>query len=270
MQVKSYIPKGNSFPIIIEDLGHNYFVKLRAGMSGKHSLITEFIGNRLGSQLNLPTQDPTWIELDEKLDCENLYIEVKELITKSQGTNIAFQYLEELKEVKVEELNALDQELKDEIFLFDILMVNIDRTLDNTNLLWHRHSLTVIDYESSLLIQALIGKAPLIEDIKILEGLRDNPLYNHIDQKTINRFISKTQGLSIANILEDIPNHLLDRNLRQQIIDGFEEKQKIDWRIKETMHSLRSVTIETKEEKKKRRNKNQAEFLRKFKETLKD
>lgn len=79
MIIKSYINRGNSCPIILEHKEKKYFVKLRAGMSGKYGLVMEWVGNKIGSQLNIKTQIPNWIELESDVEMEGIYIEVKDV-----------------------------------------------------------------------------------------------------------------------------------------------------------------------------------------------
>ena len=82
MKIISYLKKGNSFPIILNTGGQKYLVKLRGGMSGKNALLNEWIGNKLGHQLNINTQSPSWIELKTNVEIEDIHIEVKDLIHK--------------------------------------------------------------------------------------------------------------------------------------------------------------------------------------------
>ena len=264
MKVISYISRGNSCPIILEDKGQQYFVKLRAGMSGKHALISEWIGNKLDSQLAIKAQIPTWIELENKIEFDDINIEVRELVLKSIGINIGFEYQKDAKEVNKRDL-LNDKEAK-EIFLFDLMMINIDRTPSNMNLMKLGSEIISVDYESSQLLQELLSNKNLLNDNRILQCLRNNPLYQEISEEEINEFIAKTEKLSIIEIIREIPLGLLSEKERNSLIKGFYEKEENKWFLKETMNKLRDIKIETKEEQKRRRTKNQEDFKRKFKE----
>jgi hypothetical protein len=268
MTVKSYINKGNSFPIIIEDKGKNYFVKLQAGMSGKHALVSEWIGTQLGNQIGIPTQIPHWIELNSNVEMEAIHIEVRDLIGKSLGTNIGFPYLKEAKDVRKEDLESLEEEQRNEIFLFDLMMINIDRTPSNINLMDLEGKLLSVDYESSLLVQELIENKKYLEDERILKCFRHNPLYQEMSEETIDRFIEKVKDLSVERILAEIPLVLLSRAERALIVEGIELKKRNEWHLKGTMDKLRSIKIESKKEHRRRINRNQAEFKRRFRENL--
>jgi len=269
MTVKSYINKGNSFPVILEDKGKIYFVKLHAGMSGKHALVSEWLGTQLGNQIDIPTQIPHWIELNSEVEMGDIHIEVRDLVRKSVGTNIGFSYLKEAKDVRKEELASLEEEQRNEIFLFDLMMINIDRTPSNINLMQVEEKLLSVDYESSLLLQELIENKKYLEDERILKCFRQNPLYQEMKEETIDRFIEKVKGLSVEEILAEIPLVLLSREERILIEEGVEVKKRNEWHLKGTMDKLRSIKIESKKEHRRRINKNQAEFKRKFRENLK-
>lgn len=269
MTVKSYINKGNSFPVILEDKGKTYFVKLHAGMSGKYALVSEWIGNQLGNQLGIPAQMPHWIELENDLKIDDIHIEVRDLIAKSLGTNIGFFYLKEAKDVRKENLESLGEVQRNEIFLFDLMMINIDRTPNNINLMQVEDKLLSVDYESSLLLQELFGNKKYLEDERILKCFRHNPLYREMSEETIDNFIQKIENLSIEDVILEIPKSLLSDNERLMIVSGVKTRKKNKWHLKEAMHNLKSIKIETKKEHRRRINKNQAEFKRKFKENLK-
>jgi len=268
MKVISYIDKGNSFPIIVQNHEQKYFVKLRAGMSGKYSMINEWIGNKLASQLDINTQRPIWIDIDHSIELEGIYIEVQDLVAKSHGTNIGFNYLEMREEVSIEELNRLERRQLNEIYLFDLMMINLDRTPGNLNLLRVNQNLLSVDYESSMLLHELLENKNLLKDVKILQGLRNNPLYVDIEEKFIDDFLLKCETISIDDSMKEIPSHLISDEQRKIITARFEEKKNNKWFLKETMNELRHLVPETKEMLKKNRKRNQAEFLQKFKENL--
>jgi len=265
MKIKSYIKRGNSFPVILEDNGIDYFVKLRAGMSGKYALVSEWIGNKIGNQLGIKTQTPIWINIDKEVGLENIYIEVRELIHKSIGLNIGFEYQEDAREFQISDLEKLDRKQVNEIFLFDIIMLNIDRTLTNTNLMWIKDEISSVDYESSLFVQELIENKNLLKDERILLSLKTNPLYQDQAEESINKFIEKLKNISIDKIIAEIPFDLMNQEERNSILKGFEHKQKNRWFLNETMSKLKVIKIETEEERKVRANKNQATFIRNLK-----
>jgi len=263
--IESYIQKGNSFPIIINDNEKKYFVKLRAGMSGKYALLNEWIGNKIGAQLGINTQTPIWIELDSDLQIGDIHLEVKELVQKSVGLNIGFDYQPQAIDLKEQELDKWNKQELKEIFLLDLMMINIDRTSGNLNLMKVGGKLFSVDYESSLWLQETLEQRHFLEAKSILQCLRNNPLFQVVDDQTIDAFLKKTEQLSLTEILLDIPVSLLNLQDRKLLIQQFEDKKRKGWFLKEMLYKLNTIKRESTAEQKERINKNQAEFLRKFK-----
>lgn len=268
MLIESYIKKGNSFPIILNDNGKKYFVKLRAGMSGKYALLNEWIGNKLGIQLGINTQTPIWVELNSDLPTRDIHVEVKELVQKSIGLNIGFEYQPQAVDLKVKELDKWDKKELVEIFLFDLMMINIDRTYSNLNLMKVGAKLFSVDYESSLLLQETFEQSHLLQAKSILQCLRNNPLYQIINEQTIDAFLEKAEQLSLLEILQDIPDSLLNIQDRKLLTHQFEDKKRKGWYLKEILYKLKNSKQETLEERREQQKKNQAAFKRKFKENL--
>lgn len=270
MPITSHINKGNSCPVVLENQGQKYFVKLRAGMSGQYALASEWIGNRLGLELGIHTQTPFWIELNQPIIADEIHIEVRELIAKSAGLNIGFAYQADAKEVSTQALKELDKTISAQIFLLDLVMLNIDRTPSNLNLMEVGGKVISVDYESSLLLQDVLGSGKLLEDQRILHCLRSNPLYAEIEEEIIDAFIEKLSVCPFENIIAEIPVGILSEAQRKTILERLAMKQQNAWFLKETMYKLRTITTESKAAQKKRINQNQADFKRKFKANLKE
>jgi len=268
MEIESYIKSGNSCPVILRDKGKRHLVKLQAGLSGRYALPNEWLGNSLGSQMGINTLAPQWFHLDDKVILGDIDIEVKDLITKSHGLNIGFEYLEDVVELNITDLNQIKKQSAIDIFLFDLMMINIDRTESNLNLIKSQGEIFCIDYDASLLIQSIIEKRDLANNPAILQCLRNNPLYQNVDNASLDRFINKTRHIKIDKVLEEIPGQLLVELDKKLLADQIKEKIKHDWHLKEVLEKLQTINPQTEEATKKRANANQAEFKRKFKENL--
>lgn len=264
MKIESYIKRGNSFPIIIDDKGIKYFVKLRAGMSGKYGLLNEWIGCKLGQELGVNTQNPEWIELNDNLNTGDIYIEVKELINKSFGLNIGFEYKNDALEIAKYDFEEFDKKDLNRMFLFDLLMVNIDRTESNLNMIKVKDKLISIDYESSFLVQEIIENRILFKNKQILQSLRNNPLCQNIDEEEINDFIESTRKINITEMLINIPKVLLTEDNRTLFIEGFEERKRNDWFLKEILNYLKNMNIQSEIEQNNRAKKNEIKFRKRF------
>lgn len=269
MKVISYVSQGNSFPIIVEDKGSTFFVKLQAGMSGKYALVNEWLGNSIGKQLNINTQKPYWIEIDDHIILDDIYIEVRDLVHKSKGVNIGFEYIKETHSINLQDLSILSQFHLQEIFLFDIIMINIDRTSTNINLMQVGEDIVSLDYESSLLVQECIERKDFLANAQILYCLRNNPLYDDsITDEAIDSFLMKIGKVSFQDILVDVPNNLLDIKERQLIMQSIMQKTAKSWNLKSTLMKLKDIKLETKNQYKKRVNKNQEAFRKRMREKV--
>lgn len=264
MVIKSYIKRGNSFPVIVNDDERDYFVKLRAGMSGKYAMINEWIGSHLGQQLGIKTQSPNWITLGPDLSFEDIHIEVRELVEKSLGLNIGFEYLADANELSSEEIKKLDDQIVTDFFLLDLMMINIDRTLNNTNLMQVKGEVFTIDYESSLLFQDSLASRNLIEDERILQCFKNNPLYIDIEEDVIQNFIQKTSTLSFEDAISDIPDTILNEKEREVFLKSILLKKSSKWYLMETIERLKIIEIESQAEYKIRANINQEQFISNF------
>ena len=256
IQIVSYFLQGNSFPVVLKRNDDTFFVKLREGMSGEFSLLSEWFGNTLGSLIGLNTRTPIWITIPENVEFNDIYIEVRELVAKSVGLNIGYKYIEEIKEVSIPELINFDEDALTDIFLFDILMMNIDRTITNLNLLNISGKPTTSDFDSSLLFNEIINGRDLLADNRILQCFKANPLYQIVDSGRIDQFIEKVNRIPIHTIVNSIPNGILNDTRRNTLLDGLQQRAKNRWRIEETLERLECITLETEEERNSRINKN--------------
>lgn len=234
-------------------------------MSGKYALLNEWLGNRIGYEIGIKTQLPKWVEIDNKIETEDIYIEVKELINKSLGVNIGFDFRQNVDEIKKEDFNKFNKKDLNEIFLFDLVMINIDRSPSNINLMKSEGEIYSIDYESSFLVQEIIENRNLLTNPRILQSLRNNPLYQEVEENVIDEFLKKINRISINEILSEIPEILLPERNFNLLSKKIEAKQRDDWSLKELLKKLKTVRLETQEEQMERSRKNRDEFKRKFK-----
>ena len=127
IEVISYSLQGDSFPIVVKKDHEKFFVKLRAGLSGEYSLLSEWFGNRVGGLIGLNTRRSEWIRLNEEITFNDIHIEVRDLIKKSTGVNIGFPYIENVEAIDSKDVESTGRRSFTNAFLFDILMLNIDR-----------------------------------------------------------------------------------------------------------------------------------------------
>jgi hypothetical protein len=137
--------EGGSMPGLVEaDDDGLYVLKFRGAGQGPRALVAELLAGELGRALGLPVPDLVLMELDPRIAVAEPDQEVQDLLSRSEGLNLGMDFLPgALPHTAVE---TVDPELAANIVWFDGLVMNIDRTPQNPNLLiWHR-ALWLIDH----------------------------------------------------------------------------------------------------------------------------
>ena len=142
--------EGGSLPAIVEaDDGFMYVLKFRGAGQGVKALVADAIGAELARVLGLKVPELVLAELDEAFGRTEPDQEIQDLLKKSKGINLGVHYLSGAisYDPAVDRANPL---LASKIVWLDALLMNIDRTVRNTNMLmWHRE-LWLIDFGASL------------------------------------------------------------------------------------------------------------------------
>ncbi len=142
--------EGGSMPAIAEaDDGFLYVLKFRGAGQGTKVLIAELIGGELARALGLPVPELVFAELDPAFGRAEPDEEIQDLLRASHGLNLAIHYLSGsiTFDPAVTVINA---QLASRIVWLDCLLMNVDRTAKNTNMLiWHKE-LWLIDHGASL------------------------------------------------------------------------------------------------------------------------
>ncbi len=142
--------EGGSMPAIAEaDDGFLYVVKFRGAGQGVKALIAELIGGEISRVLGLKVPEIVFAELDEAFGRTEGDEEIQDLLKASTGKNLALHYLSgaitfDPLAMKIDALTA------SKIVWLDAYLMNMDRTVRNTNLLsWHKE-LWLIDHGAAL------------------------------------------------------------------------------------------------------------------------
>lgn len=137
-------------PAIVEaDDQFLYVLKFRGAGQGRKALIAELIGGELARILGFRIPEIVFANLDVAFGRIEGDEEIQDLLKSSVGLNLALHYLSgaitfDPLVVKVE------SKLASQIVWFDSLLLNVDRTARNTNmLLWHKE-LWLIDHGAAL------------------------------------------------------------------------------------------------------------------------
>ncbi|OON66024.1 HipA family kinase [Hymenobacter sp. CRA2] len=144
--------EGGSLPALVEaDDNFMYVVKFRGAGQGPKALIAELIVGELARVLGLRVPELVFACLDEAFGRSEPDEEIQDLLRASTGLNLALHYLAGA--ITFDALvTAVDARLASQVVWLDMLTLNVDRTVRNTNMLmWHKE-LWLIDHGAALYV----------------------------------------------------------------------------------------------------------------------
>lgn len=153
VQVTRYVTplrEGGSLPAIAEaDDGFLYVLKFRGGGQGVKALIAELIGGEIARLLGLKVPELVFAELEEAFGRTEPDEEIQDLLKASTGLNLALHFLSNALTYDPA-VTRVDPLLASQIVWLDGLLMNVDRTARNTNMLLWNRELWLIDHGASL------------------------------------------------------------------------------------------------------------------------
>ncbi len=141
--------EGGSLPALVEaDDEFLYVLKFRGAGQGAKVLIAELIAGEIARVLGFRVPEIVFAQLDATFGRSEGDEEIQDLLRASEGLNLALHYLSG--SVTFNALvNPVDARLASQIVWLDGLIMNVDRTARNTNMLsWHKE-LWLIDHGAS-------------------------------------------------------------------------------------------------------------------------
>lgn len=266
-RVIQVIKTGSSRPLVVEDeQGDRYLVKMRESLSNPYASISDFICCKLGLALGLPVIDPVWMLLEPGLDWQNVDDEMQDTIAKSFGYNIAYPYFEKAVDVKVNEITPGEPPWRG-LFLFDLLMLNIDRGLHNLNLIRVKKRLYSFDYETSMLVTGCLQGKSFHEHPGVLQQIRQNPLHYPVSAEQLHTMQAQLSEVNISGLLAQFPPAWLPQ-WEEQVTLLYERLSR-DWqdtdRYLPLLEHLHLLVPEPEEARKARILQNREAFEQRFK-----
>lgn len=256
---------GSSLPVLIqtetEDL---YVVKWFETGEGPVECVSDWICLSLARALGIPVPDVSLIEVSSCLSEQARDSELKELISINQGLNLGLKYLENAEEYKSFKHIEISPELKNRIFLFDLLLLNIDRTNRNPNMLCSNNQIHCIDFSASAEIRNLvIGK--VLSEEGCLPIIRRHPFYNPEPGD-----LSGTEDIShiLYKIIQAIPQNWRScmqapEKTKEKLVSGLQKlltrPQSI---LRRRLDLLKEIPLEAEWSVKQKRRQNREDFLR--------
>jgi hypothetical protein len=146
--------EGGSLPGLVEaDDDGLYVVKFRGAGQGPKALVAEVVAGELARAVGLPVPELVLVELDPALGDAEPDLEIQDLIQASAGLNLGVDFLPGALAFDEAAARRLDPSLAAAVVWLDALVLNVDRTPRNPNLLvWHGR-LWLIDHGAAIYVQ---------------------------------------------------------------------------------------------------------------------
>ncbi len=142
--------EGGSLPAIVEaDDQFLYVLKFRGAGQGKRALIAELIGGEIARTLGLRVPEIVFAHLDSAFGRIEGDQEIQDLLKASTGLNLGLHYLSG--SMTFDPIaTPVSSLLASQIVWLDCLLMNVDRTPRNTNMLWWNKEIWLIDHGATL------------------------------------------------------------------------------------------------------------------------
>ncbi|MGD1854320.1 MAG: HipA family kinase [Leptolyngbyaceae cyanobacterium] len=144
---------GSSRPVVIETDAGYFFTKLRGAAQGTSALVAEIIVAKLAEALGLWVPAQALISIDTEIHSENREDEFLDLLAASSGINLGFQYLHGARDIRSHEIKSIDGDFASQVLWLDSLVMNVDRTAKNPNLMFCQDKIWLIDHGAALPFQ---------------------------------------------------------------------------------------------------------------------
>ena len=143
--------EGGSLPGLVEaDDDGLYVVKFRGAGQGPGALVAEVVAGELARALGLPVPELVLVDLDPQISVAEPDPEIQDLLVASVGLNLGVDFLPGALGFTPAAAAIADPDFCANVVWFDALVMNLDRTPRNPNLLtWHGRT-WLIDHGAAL------------------------------------------------------------------------------------------------------------------------
>jgi hypothetical protein len=143
--------EGGSLPGLVEaDDDGLYVVKFRGAGQGPGALVAEVVAGELARALGLPVPELVAMELDPQIGVAEPDPEIQDLLVASAGLNLGVDFLPGALAFTAAAAATAEPEFCANVVWLDALVMNLDRTPRNPNLLtWHGRT-WLIDHGAAL------------------------------------------------------------------------------------------------------------------------
>ena len=142
--------EGGSLPAVVEaDDSFLYALKFRGAGQGVKALIADLVGGEVARAIGLKVPEIVYAEVDPAFGRTEPDEEIQDLLKASSGLNLALHYLEGAFAFDPT-VTPVAPMLASKIVWLDNFLMNVDRTVRNTNLLVWKKELWLIDHGAAL------------------------------------------------------------------------------------------------------------------------
>lgn len=217
--------EGGSLPAIAEaDDGFLYVLKFRGAGQGSKALIADLIGGELARAAGLKVPEIVCANLDEAFGRTEPDEEIQDLLQASTGVNLALHFLSGAITYDPG-VKPPDSMLASMIVWMDALLLNVDRTARNTNLLTWKNELWLIDHGAALYFHHG-GNEWEEYAMKPFVQIKDHVLLRQAD--AINDADKKMRELLSADVLRNIISLIPSAWLEGESM-SVEDKREMYW-----------------------------------------
>lgn len=268
------IRTGSSLPLVVGGSdGKKYFVKLRGSGDGILANAAEWLAIRIGQLLQVPVLEPELLMIDSRFSEAALDPEITELLQRSVGVNFGMRFIEDARPYDKQIASRIDGFLKSAIFLYDLFLLNIDRTPKNPNMIFSDNRLWCVDYSSAMAIRCAIDQQSY-KELPLLMQMKQHPFYSpKIKAHDFIKDLRKIEDAAVSGIVNELPDDWIRRlypgksvsETRNIITVGLIREKNRGYFLTKRLDLLRALNIETENERKSRSLENRKAFEQRFK-----
>ena len=140
-------------PVVVDTAGGRFVTKLRGAAQGPGALVAEVIVAELAEVLGLPVPERVVIELERPIHSDDQNDELLDLLDRSVGHNLGFRLLQGATALDARQADRQGDDFAVRVLWLDALVMNLDRTRTNPNILSSKGQAWLIDHGASLPFQ---------------------------------------------------------------------------------------------------------------------
>ncbi|EQA46034.1 hypothetical protein LEP1GSC050_3791 [Leptospira broomii serovar Hurstbridge str. 5399] len=241
---------GSSWPLLIETDDGEFFLKLSGAGQGYGALISEVISAGIADRIGLDVPKRVFIHVDSTLINSNEDPELTSLLNGSSGLNLGFEYIPNSKILPEDEIEKFEEEDAVNIFWFDWLIENPDRTRNNPNILIREKKYWLIDHGAALGFQ--YDFSHLTEDLpkRFWSRSKDHIFYERVQMDSFERACRENSKILTLGELEiitwEVPSEFFKEGKNPKSLNEINRRREIFavylWKRIKSLESKRSLT----------------------------